>query len=170
MTSVYNKIKNGKKPRVQISYEVEDGGQQVKKELPFVVGVLGDFSGQPTKPLKSLKQRKFIQVDGENFNNVMQKMTPEVAFKVKNTLKNDDSELAVQLKFNSMDDFAPDKVAEQVEPLKKLLDARNKLKELLGKADCSESLEAQLEDILQNDELLKGLSKDLGINTDNDIE
>jgi type VI secretion system protein ImpB len=161
MSSIYNKIKTVRKPRVQISYEVEDGGQSVKKELPFVVGVMGDFSGQPTKPLKSFKNRKFIQIDGDNFNEVMHKMTPELGFKIKNTLKDDGSEIFVQLKFNSMDDFLPDKVAEQVEPLKKLLEARNKLKELLGKADCSEDLESRLEEILKDTEKIKNLSKDL---------
>jgi len=167
MNSVYNKIKKVRKPRVQISYEVEDGGSSVKKELPFVVGVLGDFSGNPSKPLKSFKQRKFIQVDGENFNDVMSKMTPELSFKVKNTLKNDDSLISVNLKFNSMNDFLPDKVAEQVEPLKRLLDIRARLKEILGKADCSEDLEAELEKILKSNEHLESLSKDLDVQIDN---
>jgi type VI secretion system protein ImpB len=167
MNSVYNKIKKVRKPRVQISYEVEDGDKSVKKELPFVVGVLGDFSGNPSKPLKSFKQRKFIQIDGENFDDVMSKMTPELSFKVKNTLKNDDSLLPVNLKFNSIDDFLPDKVAAQVEPLKRLLDIRAKLKEILGKADCSEDLEAELEKILQSNEHLESLSKDLDIKIDN---
>lgn len=167
MNSVYNKIKKVRKPRVQISYEVEDGDKSVKKELPFVVGVLGDFSGNPSKPLKSFKQRKFIQINGENFNDVMSKMTPELNFKVKNTLKNDDSLLPVNLKFNSMVDFLPDKVAAQVEPLKRLLDIRARLKEILGKADCSEDLEAELEKILQSSEHLESLSKDLDIQIDN---
>jgi len=166
MKSVYDKIKKVRKPRVQISYEVEDGGKSVKKELPFVVGVLGDFSGQPTKPLKSFKQRKFIQIDGENFNEVMSKMTPGLNFKVKNTLKNDDSEIAVNLEFTSIDDFLPDKVAEQVEPLKELLDIRAKLKEVLGKADCSEDLEVILEEILKDNEQLQAISKDLKIELD----
>lgn len=161
MTNVFGRIKKVRKPRVQISYDVEDGVSSVKKELPFVVGVLGDFSGKPTKPLKSFKNRKFIQVDGQNFNDVMAKMNPGLQFKVKNTLKNDDSELSVNLAFNSMDDFLPDKVAEQVEPLKKLLDIRAKLKELLGKADCSEKLESVLEKILSSDENLQAFSKQL---------
>lgn len=166
MTSVYNKIKKTKKPRVQISYEVEDGDKSVKKELPFVVGVMGDFSGNPSKELKPFKQRKFIQVDGENFNNVLAKMTPGLNFKVKNTLKDDGSELAVNLKFESIDDFLPDKVAEQVEPLKKLLDIRFKLKELLGKADCSDKLESVLEKILKDDENLKALYSNLSTTSD----
>lgn len=164
MTSVYNKIKKVRKPRVQISYEVEDGDKSVKKELPFVVGVMGDFSGNSTKPLKPLKQRKFIQIDGENFNNVLSKMTPGLKFKVKNTLKKDGTEIPIDLKFESIDDFLPDKVAEQVEPLKRLLDIRLKLKELLGKADCSDQLEAVLEKILKDDENLKTLSETLNVN------
>lgn len=168
MSNVYNEIKKVRKPRVQISYEVEDGDKSVKKELPFVVGVLGDFSGNPDKPLKSFKQRKFIQVDGENFNDVMAKMTPELNFKVKNSLKNDDSLIPVNLKFHSMDDFLPDKVAQQVEPLKRLLEIRTRLKDLLGKADCSEDLEAELEKILQSSEHLESLSNDLDIKIDNE--
>jgi type VI secretion system protein ImpB len=167
MNNVYTKITKVRKPRVQISYEVEDGNASVKKELPFVVGVMGDFSGNPTKQLKSFKQRKFIQVNGENFNDVMSKMSPGLNLKVKNTIKGDDSEFAVNLEFKSMDDFLPDKVAEQVEPLKKLLDVRARLKELLGKADCSENLEAELEKILQNSEHIESLSKDLDITADN---
>lgn len=167
MTSVYKKIDKVRKPRVQISYEVEDGGQTVKKELPFVVGVLGDFSGNPQTPLKSFKQRKFVQVNGDNFNSVMTNIAPEVNFKVQNTLKNDGSEMAVRLKFNSIDDFLPDKVAAQVEPLKNLLEIRAKLKELLSKADVSEDLEVVLEKILKNNEHLESISKDLNIDLEN---
>ncbi|WPY01682.1 VipA-like type VI secretion system contractile sheath small subunit protein (plasmid) [Candidatus Trichorickettsia mobilis] len=164
MANVYDKIKKVKKPRVQISYEVEDGGKSEKKELPFVVGVLGDFSGQPATPLKPFKQRKFINIEGSTFNNVLAKIEPGLNFKVKNTLKNDGSELDINLKFTSMDDFLPDRIAEQVEPLKKLLNVRTKLKELLGKADRSEDLEAALEKILNDNSQLKALSTDLGIN------
>ena len=164
--SVYKKIDKVRKPRVQISYDVEDGGQSVKKEIPFVVGVLGDFSGNPEAPLKSFKQRKFIEVNGDNFNKVMDGIAPELNFKVQNTLKSDGSEMAVKLKFKSIEDFQPDKVAEQVEPLKKLLETREQLKEILGKADVSEDLESLLEKVLKNNENLQSLSKDLGIEGD----
>jgi len=170
MTNVYDKIKKVKKPRVQISYEVEDGGKTEKKELPFVVGVLGDFSGQPAVPLKSFKQRKFINIESDNFNNVLAKLEPGLNFKVKNTLKNNNSELDINLKFTSMDDFLPDRIAEQVEPLKKLLNVRTKLKELLGKADRSEDLESALEKILNDNSQLKALSIDLGINPDSNAK
>src|SRR5262245_36184090 len=116
--SVHKKLDRVRKPRVHITYEVETGGAPVKKELPFVVGVLGDFSGNPTEPLKPMADRKFIQVDRDNFDDVMARMTPGLNLKVENTIKGDGSEMAVQLKFNKMEDFEPVKVAEQVEPLK----------------------------------------------------
>lgn len=163
MTNIYKKLDKVRKPRVQITYDVEDGGASVKKELPFVVGVLGDFTGNPEKALKPFKQRKFTQVNGDNFNTVMSNMAPELNLKVTNTLKNDNSEMAVKLKFNSIEDFQPDKVAEQVEPLKKLLETRAQLKEVLGKADVSEDLESLLEKVLKNNENLQNMSKDLGI-------
>src|SRR5437763_13953270 len=121
MPSIEHKLERVRKQRVHITYQVETEGAAVEKELPFVVGVLGDFSGNPTEPLKPLKDRKFIQIDRDNFNDVMTRMTPGVNLKVDNTLKDDGSELGVQLKFGSMDDFSPEKVAAQVDPLKKLI-------------------------------------------------
>src|SRR3954451_808062 len=143
--SLQHKLDRVRKPRVHITYEVETEGASVEKELPFVVGVLGDFSGQPTEPLKPLKDRKFIQIDRDNFNDVMARMTPGLNLKVKNTLKDDGSELGVQLKFKSMDDFSPEKVAQQVDPVKKLIETREKLRDLLTKIDRSENLETLLE-------------------------
>jgi type VI secretion system protein ImpB len=160
--SINEKLGRVRKPRVHIKYEVETEGAAVEKELPFVVGVLGDFSGQPTEPLKPLKDRKFIQIDRDNFNDVMGRMTPGLNLKVKNTLKDDGSELGVQLKFGSMDDFSPEKVAQQVDPLKKLLETRDKLRDLLTKMDRSEDLEAILEKVLSNAEELKKLQGQLG--------
>jgi type VI secretion system protein ImpB len=162
--SIHNTLEAVRKPRVHIKYEVETGGAQVEKELPFIVGVLGDFSGQPTEPLKPLKDRKFIQIDRDNFNDVLARMTPALNLKVENTLKGDGSEMAVQLKFNSMDDFEPGKIVNQVEPLKKLLETRDKLRDLLTKIDRSEDLENVLEKVLQNTEQLKQLSGELGVN------
>jgi type VI secretion system protein ImpB len=161
--SVHGKLEKVRKPRVHISYDVETEGGELKKELPFVVGVLGDFSGKPTKPQKTLKERKFTQVDGDNFDSVMKSMTPGLKFNVDNTLKGDGSELAVDLKFESMTDFEPARVAEQVEPLKKLLETRAKLNDLMSKADISEKLEEILEKILQDTKELEHLSKELGI-------
>ena len=163
MGSVHKKLERVRKPRVHISYEVETGGATVKRELPFVVGVLGDFSGNPTNPLKPLKDRKFTQIDRDNFDDVMANITPELHFKAENTLAGDKSEMQVDLKFKSMDDFSPAKVAEQVPALKKLLDTRARLSDLVSKVDRSENLEAVLEKILKNEEELKKLSRDLGL-------
>ena len=161
--SVHDKLERVRKPRVHITYQVETEGAMVEKELPFVVGVLGDFSGNPTAPLKAFKDRKFIQIDRDNFNDVLARMTPGVNLRVENTLANDNSEFAVSLGFKSMDDFQPGNVANQVEPLRKLLETRDKLRDLLTKIDRSEDLEALLDRVLQNTEELKKLSSDLGV-------
>ena len=161
--STQHKLDRVRKPRVHITYDVETLGAMEKRELPFVVGVLGDFSGNPTTPLKPLKERKFIQIDRDNFNEVMARMTPGATFRVENTLKGDGSELAVQLGFNSMDDFEPANVVQQVEPLKKLLDTRNKLRDLLTKVDLSPDLENVLEDVLESTDKLQELSGQLGV-------
>jgi type VI secretion system protein ImpB len=160
--SINEKLSRVRKPRVHIKYEVETEGATVEKELPFVVGVLGDFSGQPTEPLKPLKDRKFTQIDRDNFNDVMARMTPGLNLKVKNTLKDDGTELGVQLKFGSIDDFNPENVAQQIDPVKKLLETRDKLRDLLTKMDRSEDLEAILEKVLSNTEELKKLKDQLG--------
>jgi type VI secretion system protein ImpB len=161
--SVHDKLERVRKPRVHITYQVETEGAAVEKELPFIVGILGDFSGNPTQPLKPLKDRKFIQIDRDNFNEVMARMTPGLNCRVENTLAGDGSEMALQLKFNSIEDFDPGKVIEQIDPLRKLLETRNKLRDLQTKVDRSEDLEGLLEKVLQNTEQLQKLGKDLGI-------
>ncbi len=148
---------------MQISYEVWKDGAREIKELPFVVGVVGDFSGNPTQDLKPLRDRKFTNIDRDNINAVMKQMTPGLNLRVKNTLAGDDSEMAVNLKFEKMDDFSPANVANQVDPLRKLLETRDKLQELLTKVDKSDKLEGVLEDILKNAEELKKASTDLGV-------
>lgn len=163
MASVHKKLSRVRKPRVHISYEVETGGAVVQKELPFVVGVMGDFSGDPTEKLKPMKDRKFVQIDRDNFNDVMARLKPGLKLKVENTLKGDGSEMGVDLAFNSLEDFDPGKVARQVEPLRKLLETRDKLRDLLTKVDRSEDLEEILERVLQNTDELKELSSKLGI-------
>ncbi|ANC91178.1 type VI secretion system contractile sheath small subunit [Azospirillum humicireducens] len=162
MASIHQKLDRVRKPRVHITYDVETEGATVVKELPFVVGVLGDFSGDPTEPLKPLKDRKFIQIDRDNFNDVMARMTPGLKMKVENTLADDGTEMAVELAFKSMEDFEPGRVVQQVEPLRKLLETRNQLRDLLSKADRSEELEGLLERVLQNTDELKALSGELG--------
>jgi type VI secretion system protein ImpB len=159
--SIHDKLERVRKPRVHITYQVETEGAAVEKELPFVAGILGDFSGNPTEPLKPLKDRKFVQIDRDNFNDVMARMTPGLNLKVENTLKGDGSEMGVQLKFRSMEDFEPAQVVQQIEPLKKLLETRDKLRDLLTKVDRSEDLENILEKVLQNTEELKKLQADL---------
>jgi type VI secretion system protein ImpB len=129
---------------------VETEGAVIEKELPFVVGVMGDFSGDPTKPLKSMSERKFIQIDRDNFDDVMRRMTPGVNMRVENTLAGDGSEMAVQLKFDSMADFDPANVVDQVAPLKSLKETRDKLRDLMSKVDRSEELEGMLEKVLEN--------------------
>ncbi len=161
--SIHDKLKRVRPPRVHITYDVETEGAVVQKELPFVVGVMGDFSGNPTQALKPLKDRKFIQIDRDNFNDVMARMTPGLSMRVENTLKDDGSELAVQLKFNSLDDFEPARVVGQVEPLRKLLETRDKLRDLLTKVDRSSDLENLIEQVLQNTDQLKELSQQLGV-------
>ncbi|WP_296737673.1 type VI secretion system contractile sheath small subunit [Mesorhizobium sp.] len=163
--SVQQKLNRVRKPRVHITYDVETEGAQVRKELPFVVGVIGDFSGKPYAPQKPLRDRKFIQIDRDNFDDVMQRMTPGAEFKVDNTLAADDSQMAVSLKFNSMDDFEPAAIVDQVEPLRKLLAVRNKLRDLMSKVDRSEELESLLEEVLQNTDKLSALAGELGNET-----
>jgi type VI secretion system protein ImpB len=154
--SVHDKLERVRKPRVHITYQVETEGAMVEKELPFVVGVLGDFSGNsPTAPLKAFKDRKFIQIDRDNFNEVMMRMTPGVSFRVENTLADDGSELPVSLAFRSLDDFHPASIAQQVEPLRKQLETRDKIRDLLSKVDRSEDLESLLDQVLQNADDLK---------------
>ncbi|GLR80998.1 type VI secretion system contractile sheath small subunit [Azospirillum oryzae] len=165
MASIHQKLDRVRKPRVHITYDVETEGATVVKELPFVVGVLGDFSGDPTEPLKPLKDRKFIQIDRDNFNDVMARMTPGLKMKVDNTLADDGTQLSVDLAFKSMEDFEPGRVVQQVEPLRKLLETRNQLRDLLSKADRSEELEGLLERVLQNTDELKALSGELGSET-----
>jgi len=162
-TSVFSRLERERRPRVHIKYEIESGGAQIERELPFVVGVLGDFSGNPTTALRPLKERKFIQVGKDNFDEVMERIAPELNIKVNNTLAGDDSLMPIQLKFRSMADFEPGRVAEQVPALKKLLDTRNQLRDLLTKVDRSAELEALLERVLQNDTDLKALSSQLGL-------
>ena len=163
MASIHDKLERVRKPRVHITYQVETEGAEVERELPFVVGVLGDFSGDPTEPLKPLKDRKFIQIDRDNFNDVMARLTPGANLKVDNTLQDDGSQMAVGLKFRSMDDFAPAAVVDQVPALKKLLETRNQLRDLMTKVDRSEDLEKVLERVLQSTDDLKQMGSALGV-------
>jgi type VI secretion system protein ImpB len=162
MESVHDKLSRVRKPRVHITYQVETEGAEVERELPFVVGVLGDFSGDPTTPLKPLSERKFTQVSRDNLDDVMRRMAPGLKFKVENKLAADGTEIPVELSFKSMEDFEPARIVDQVPALKSLLETRNQLRDLLSRADRSENLEGLLEQILQNQQDLQRLSGELG--------
>jgi type VI secretion system protein ImpB len=161
--SIHQKLTRIRKPHVHITYEVETNGAMVVRSLPFVVGVMGDFSGDPTEKLKDLKDRKFVNIDRDNFNEVMARQTPGLEFKAPNTLADDGTEFAVKLKFSSMEDFEPARVVEQVEPLRKLLEVRNRLRDLLSASDRGKGLEETLEAILQNTDQLRSIASELGI-------
>jgi len=149
-------------PRVQITYDVEVGDAIEKKELPFVMGVLGDFTGHPVEPLPKLKDRKFVNIDRDNFNEVLKGTKPHLAFRVDNTMANDDSQLSVDLTFKSIADFEPAQVAAQVEPLKKLLEIRAKLSDLKNKMYSNERLGEVLQEILEDTTRLQELGKETG--------
>lgn len=157
--SVQKRLEKVRPPRVQLTYDVQIGDAIEQKEIPFVAGVLGDFTGKqdPNNPPPKLKERKFVSVDLDNFDEVMQGMAPAASYRVKNKLGADGGEFAVNLKFNQMDDFRPESVVQQVEPLKKLLDARTKLADLRNKIAGNEKLEDILGDVLNNTEKLKTL-------------
>ena len=161
--SLQHKIDRVRPPRVQITYDVEVGGAIELKELPFVVGVMGDFVGKPEEALPALKNRKFVEIDPDNFNQVLSGMAPRLAFNTENKLQDDGSKIGVELKFNSIEDFEPDNVVKQVEPLRKLVEARQKLADLRSKMDGNDKLETILGDILSNSDKQKQLSDALGI-------
>jgi type VI secretion system protein ImpB len=161
--SLQHKLDRVRRPRVQITYDVETLGSMQKIELPFVVGVMADLSGQPKEPLRQLKERKFTPIDRDNFNQVLEKATPRLAMKVQNRLTNEDTKLAVELNFKHMDDFEPARVAAQVPALKELLDVRHQLDQLLAKMEGNDKLDADLAAVLSNNEKREALLKELGI-------
>ena len=162
--STQHKLDRVRSPRVHITYDVETDGAMQLKELPFVMGVLGDFSGNPAEPLPPMKKRKFVNIDRDNFDEVMKGMKPRLTFRVADKLTGKpDSELAVELKFNSLEDFNPANVVNQVEPLKKLLETRNKLKDLKSKMDGNDKLTELLDQVLKNSDTRDALAKSLGV-------
>lgn len=163
--STQKKLERIRPARVSISYEVETGGAIEKKELPFLMGVLGDFTGQPTEPLARLKDRKFVEVTPENFDDVLASMKPHLSFTVENKLAEnaDAPKLGIDLNFRSMDDFSPDAVARQVKPLKALLDLRTQLADLRGSLQTNETLDEVLQSTLGDAEKLNKLRSELGI-------
>jgi type VI secretion system protein ImpB len=161
--SLQHKLDRVRRPRVQITYDVETNGAMQKIELPFVVGVLADLSGKPKEALRALKDRKVVQIDRDNFNDVLAKATPRVALKVDNKLTDEATKLAVELNFKNLDDFEPARVAQQVGPLRELLEMRQRLSQLLTKMEGNDKLEALLADVLSNTEKALGLAKEMGI-------
>ena len=161
--STQHKIDRVRSPRVHITYDVEVGDTLEMKEIPFVVGVLADLSGKPDEPLPRLKDRKFVEIDRDNFNNVLSAMKPRAAFKVDNRLSGDDTRLAVDLRFKSLDDFHPERVANQVEPLRKLVEARGRLSDLLNKLDGNDKLDELLQQVIASSDSLQKLGRETGV-------
>nr|WP_288355237.1 type VI secretion system contractile sheath small subunit [uncultured Pseudomonas sp.] len=156
--SVQKRLQKVRPPRVQLTYDVELGEAIEKKELPFVVGVVADLAGQSEKELPKLKERTFVNVDRDNIDDVMKGLAPRAAFTVPNKLdETRGGSIAVDLSFNSMDDFSPESVVSQVEPLRKLLEARSKLADLRNKLAGNDKLEELLADVLKNTEVLQKL-------------
>ncbi len=163
--SMQHKLDRVRPPRVQITYDVEVGDAIEVKELPFVMGVLGDFTGQPTEPLAKLKDRKFVEVTPDNFDAVIENMKPHLAFSVENKLSKDPNagNLKVDLNFKSMDDFAPENVARQVGPLRELLELRGRLSDLRGNMQGNDKLEELLRDAVSDSGKLAKLRAELGL-------
>jgi type VI secretion system protein ImpB len=156
--SIQHKLDRVRPPRVQITYDVEIGGAILKKELPLVVGVLADLSGNPEQALPKLRERKFVEIDRDNFNEVLAACSPRLTLRAANRLtKDSDSKVNVELKFRQIDDFTPLNVMLKIEPLKKLFQARQRLTDLLGKLDGNDALDSMLQEIVASTEDLKQL-------------
>jgi type VI secretion system protein ImpB len=145
--SVQKKLTRIRPPRVQITYDVETGGAIEKKELPLVVGVMADLAGKPDGPVVPIKHRKFVEIDRDNFNDVMASIGPRLAFAVENKLVDDNTKMNVELRFKKFDDLRPESIVQQVESLKKLFDARQRLNDLIGKLDGNDDLAALLQQV-----------------------
>ena len=162
--SLQHKLDRVRSPRVHITYDVETGGAIEKKELPFVMGVFGDFTGMPEEPLPRLKDRKFVEIGPDNFDNVLAACKPHLSFSVENKLSEDPEagQLKVDLRFRSMEDFEPAQVAKQVKPLKELLDLRTRLADLRGSLQGNDKLDELLQDALRSTEKLEKLKGEVG--------
>lgn len=163
MESLQHKLDRVRPPRVQITYDVEIGNAIVMKELPFVMGIMADLSGMPKEPLPKLRFRKFVEIDRDNFNEIMEKIEPRLALRVDNKLTNDGSQISAELLFHSMDDFTPLNIVKQIEPLRKLYEARTKLKDMVTRMDGNEILEDLLREIVTNSKQQDALKSELGI-------
>lgn len=167
--SIQHKLSRVRPPRVQITYDVEIGDAIEKKELPFVVGVMADLSGKQENPKPKVSDRKFVEIDRDNFNDVMAKLKPRLAFRVPNRLGGDGGDnLNVALEFENIDDFRPEQLVQQVPALNKLFEARQKLRDLLTKLDGNDELDALLGDVVANTEARDELREQLGSSADGD--
>jgi len=164
--SLQKKVGRVRPPRVHITYDVQVGDAIEKRDLPFVVGVMADLSGMPDKPLPQIAKRKFVTVDRDNINDVMMKIGPRLAFKVANRLNEDDTKLNVELRFESMEDFQPAKIAQQITPLRKLLELRNSLANLRSSLIGNEKLDNLLQEVIQSQELLRQAGGEAGISAE----
>ncbi len=168
--STQHKLDRVRAPRVQITYDVEIGGAIEVKELPFVMGVMGDFTGMPTEQPAKLKERKFVEVNPDNFDQVLENMKPHLAFSVENKLSEDPEapKLKVDLNFKSLDDFGPEAVARQVGPLKQLLELRDRLSDLRGTMQGNDKLEEVLREAVSDKDKLEKLRGELGKGASNE--
>jgi type VI secretion system protein ImpB len=163
--STQHKLDRVRSPSVQITYDVEIGDAIELKELPFVLGVLGDFTGQPVEPLAKLKDRKFIEVNPDNFDQVLESMRPHLAFSVENKLSEDPNagNLKIDLHFKNLDDFAPENVARQVKPLRELLELRTRMTDLRGNMQGNDKLEELLRTTVADKDKMAQLRKEMGM-------
>ncbi len=162
--SLQHKLDRVRSPRVHITYDVETGGAIEKKELPFVMGVFGDFTGQPEEPLPRLKDRKFVEVNPDNFDSVLAAMKPHLSFQVENKISDDPDagQVKVDLRFRSMDDFEPTQVARQIRPLNELLALRTRLSDLRGSLQGNDKLDDLLQSALRDGDKLAKLKGEIG--------
>ena len=168
--STQHKLDRVRSPRVQITYDVEVGNAIEMKELPFVMGVLGDLTGQPEKPLAALRDRKFVEINPDNFDTVLKGMEPHLSYSVENKLSDDPNagQVKVELHFEEFQDFSPERVAAQVKPLKELMDLRQRLSDLRGSLQGNQDLDDLLFNTVSNADAKEKLRKELGLNAKED--
>jgi type VI secretion system protein ImpB len=160
--SLQKKLSRVRPPRVHITYDVETNGAIEKREIPFIMGVLADLSGQPEQPLPPVKDRKFVEIDRDTFDKVLTQVNPRLAFKVDNRLSEDDTRLGIELRFNSMADFEPAAVVKQIPPLRKLLELRNSLHNLRSSLIGNDRLETILQQVLKDNEAMQRIEAETG--------
>jgi type VI secretion system protein ImpB len=161
--STQHKLDRVRPPRVQITYDVEIGNAIEMKELPFVMGIMADLSGMPVDPLPKLKERKFVEIDRDNFNSIMASIKPRLALRVNNKLGGDDGKMSAELFFQSIEDFEPLNLVKQIPALAALYEARSHLKDLLTKLDGNDALDHLLQNVMENSDKREALQKDLGV-------